>query len=58
MGRSDSNDSCVEAWREKCCETGVSAVNSKRGRQPKYTAEEDLIILREVDAAKAHIVPY
>ena len=58
MGGSDSNDSCGDARREKCFEAGASAMSGKRGRRSKYTAEEDLIILREVAATKAHIAPY
>jgi hypothetical protein len=30
----------------------------RRGRRPKFTAEEDLIIVREVSASKAHIASF
>ena len=33
-------------------------MSSKRGRRSDYTAEEELIILREVAATKVHIAPY
>ena len=55
MSGSDSNDSCGDARREKFFEAGASTMSSKRGRRSKYTAEEDLIIFREVAATKAHI---
>ena len=57
MGGGYSNDSCEEARREKLFKAGASAVSSKRGWRSRYVAEEDLIILREVAAAKAHISP-
>lgn len=31
---------------------------SKRGRRPTFTPEDDLIIVREVSATKAHIAPF
>ena len=31
---------------------------ASRGRRPKFTAEEDLILVREVAAAHAHVAPY
>ena len=57
MGGRDRDDSCEDARREKCLEEGASAMSSKRGRRSKYSAEEDLIILREIAATKAKISP-
>ena len=58
MGGSGSNDGSGDARRAKCFEAEASATSGKRGRRSKYTAEEDLIILREVAATKAYIAPY
>jgi hypothetical protein len=35
-----------------------TSVAVRRDRRPKFTAEEDLIIVREVSASKAHIASF
>ena len=39
------------------CALDASA-NKKGGRRPKFTAEDDLILAREVSASKAHVAGY
>ncbi|CAN8073476.1 unnamed protein product [Agarophyton chilense] len=36
----------------------ATSPSKKEGRRPKFTPEDDLIIAREVSAAKAHIAGY
>ena len=35
-----------------------ASANKKGGRRPKFTAEDDLILAREVSASKAHVAGY
>ena len=47
--------------REECTisnEPTLSEPAASQGRRPKFTAEEDLILVREVAAAHAHAAPY
>ena len=57
MAGSDSSNSCGDARREKCVNSGASSMRSKRSRRSKYTAKKYLIMFREVAATKAHIAP-
>ena len=43
----------IDAGTKEC-----STPREKRGRRSKFTSEEDLVILREVAASKAHVAPY
>ena len=47
--------------REECGssnEPTLSEPAASRGRRPKFTAKKDLILVREVAAARAHVAPY
>jgi hypothetical protein len=52
---------CDAEFNESELESRTGLANTRsavRGRRSRFTAEEDLIIVREVAAAKAHVAPY
>ena len=48
-----NHEECASSKEPTLSEPAVS-----RGRRPKFTAKEDLILVREVTAARAHVAPY